>query len=103
MSAKKIIQKISTLHLLLGAFFSSIILIAIIWLSAPSILDWGTRYAAAGAEVKKFELEVARVDPWETRIEQILIETKEADFSLGHFPSRRPFLSRGELSWSAGF
>ena len=83
MSAKKIIQKISTWHLLLGAFFSSIILIAIIWLSAPSILDWGTRYAAAGAEVKKFELEVARVDPWETRIEQILIETKEADFSLG--------------------
>ena len=84
MPPKKIITKIRPWHVLLGSFSSGVILVAMVWILAPSLLDWGIRHLAAEAETEKFDMEVTRLDPWETGIENILIETKEADLSLGN-------------------
>ena len=84
MPPNKIIPKIRPWHVLLGAFFSGVILVAMVWLLAPRILDWGIHYLAAKAETEKFDMDVSRLDPWETGIENIVVETKEADLSLGN-------------------
>ena len=66
MPPKKIITKIRPWHVLLGAFSSGVILVAMVWILAPSLLDWGIRHLAAEAETEKFDMEVTRLDPWET-------------------------------------
>ena len=73
MPEKKIITKIKPKHVLWGAFLSGCTVILMAWLLAPSLLSWGLRYLANEAQISKFEIEVKKLDPWETRMEDIFL------------------------------
>jgi len=83
MPSSKIIKKIRPWHVLLGSFFSVVILVALIWQLSPTMLDWGIRYLAAEAETEDFDMNIERIDPWGVSIEDILISTQEAELSVG--------------------
>ena len=83
MPEKKIITKIKPKHVLWGTFLSGCTVILMAWLLAPSVLSWGLRYLANEAQVSKFEIEVKKLDPWETRMEDIFLEDEEANLSIG--------------------
>ena len=83
MPPSKIIKKIRPWHVLLGAFLSGVIIVALIWQLSPTMLDLGIRYLAAEAETEDFDMDIERIDPWGVSIEDILISTEEADLSVG--------------------
>ena len=82
MAKSKIITKIRLRHVILGAFFSGIFVIALFWLLAPGLAGWGLQRIAENAKMVNFEAEVNRLDPWETRIGSIFFEREEAEVSI---------------------
>ena len=83
MPPSKIMKKIRPWHVLLGAFFSGVILVALVWQLSPTMLDWGIRYLASEAETDDFDMDIERIDPWGVSIADILISTEETDLSVG--------------------
>ena len=82
MAKSKIITKIRLRHVLLGAFFSGIIVISLVWFMAPSLAEWGLNRISQNTKATTFGAEVNRLDPWETRIENIVFEREEAEVSI---------------------
>ena len=82
MAKSKIITKIRLWHVLLGAFLSGIIVISLVWFMAPSLAEWGLNRISQNTKATTFGAEVNRLDPWETRIENIVFEREEAEVSI---------------------
>ena len=82
MAKSKIITKIRLRYVLLGAFFSGIIVISLVWFMAPSLAEWGLNRISQNTKATTFGAEVNRLDPWETRIENIVFEREEAEVSI---------------------
>ena len=82
MAKSKIITKIRLRHVLVGAFFSAIFVISLVWFLAPSLAEWGLNRIAQNTKAATFGAEVNRLDPWETRIENIVFEREEAEVSI---------------------
>jgi len=82
MAKSKIITKIRLRHVLVGAFFSAIFVISLVWFLAPSLAEWGLNRIAQNTKAATFGAEVNRLNPWETRIEKIVFEREEAEVSI---------------------
>ena len=68
--------------MLVGAFFSAIFVISLVWFLAPSLAEWGLNRIAQNTKAATFEAVVNRLNPWETRIEKIVFEREEAEVSV---------------------
>ena len=83
MIKKKIVQKLSLKHIFTGVFCGAILLFAMLWFSAPIIFDWGIRYLSSAVDPEEFDVQVEQLDPWETRINQVVFNTEEANLKIG--------------------
>ena len=83
MKKKKIIPQLSLKHVFVGVFCSLLLFLALLWGTAPVIFDWGLRYLSRTVEPKEFDINVEQLDPWETKINQLVFKKEEANFSIG--------------------